>query len=131
MIAIGSPSIAESELSTMTTEPKYAVRVNDLQSPAEAEKVTKIICNGKMVQFFFSNYFALTGLGIFTLIYSGDHWNLKIQVDIQNMKQENPRQESLAIASNPVSSECFACWFLSNMSHSDLYVLPVLTFSHR
>ena len=60
MIAIGSPSIAESELSTMTTEPKYAVRVNDLQSPAEAEKVTKIICNGKMVQ----SYFALTGLGI-------------------------------------------------------------------
>ena len=59
MIAIGSPSIAESELSTMTTEPKYAVGVNDLQSPAEAEKVTKIICNGKMVQFFFSNYFAL------------------------------------------------------------------------
>lgn len=52
MIAIGSPSIAESELSTMTTEPKYAVRVNDLQSPAEAEKVTKIICNGKMVKFF-------------------------------------------------------------------------------
>lgn len=93
MIAIGSPSIAESELSTMTTEPKYAVRVNDLQSPAEAEKVTKIICNGKMVQLFFSNYFALTGLGIFTLIYSGDHWNFKIQVDIQNMKQENPRQE--------------------------------------
>lgn len=93
MIAIGSPSIAESELSTMTTEPKYAVRVNDLQSPAEAEKVTKIICNGKMVQFFFSNYFALTGLGIFTLIYSGDHWNFKIQVYIQNMKQENPRQE--------------------------------------
>lgn len=87
MIAIGSPSIAESELSTMTTEPKYAVRVNDLQSPAEAEKVTKIICNGKMVQFFFSNYFALTGLGIFTLIYSGDHWNFKIQVNIQNMKQ--------------------------------------------
>lgn len=53
VIAIGSPSIAESELSTMTTEPKYAVRVNDLQSPAEAEKVTKIICNGKMVQLFF------------------------------------------------------------------------------
>ena len=89
VIAVGNPSIAESELSTMTTEPKYAVRVNDLQSPAEAEKVTKIICNGKMVQ----SYFALTGLGIFTTIYSGDHWNFKIQVDIQNMKQENPRQE--------------------------------------
>ena len=31
----------------MTTDPKYAVRVNDLRSPAEAEKVSKIICNGK------------------------------------------------------------------------------------
>ena len=31
----------------MTTDPKYAVRVNDLSSPAEAEKVSKIICNGK------------------------------------------------------------------------------------
>ena len=47
VIAVGSPSIAESDLRTMTTEPKYAVRVNDLQSPAEAEKVSKIICNGK------------------------------------------------------------------------------------
>ena len=47
VIAVGSPSIAESDLRTMTTEPKYAVRVKDLQSPAEAEKVSKIICNGK------------------------------------------------------------------------------------
>lgn len=47
VIAVGSPSIAENDLRTMTTEPKYAVRVNDLQSPAEAEKVSKIICNGK------------------------------------------------------------------------------------
>ena len=47
VIAVGSPNIAESDLRTMTTEPKYAVRVNDLQSPAEAEKVSKIICNGK------------------------------------------------------------------------------------
>ena len=31
----------------MTTDPKYAVRVNDLRSPVEAEKVSKIICNGK------------------------------------------------------------------------------------
>ncbi|KAL9971012.1 hypothetical protein ACROYT_G023488 [Oculina patagonica] len=45
VIAVGSPSIAENDLRTMTTEPKYAVRVNDLQSPAEAEKVSKIICN--------------------------------------------------------------------------------------
>lgn len=63
VIAVGSPSIAESELSTMTTEPKYAVRVNDLQSPAEAEKVTKIICNGKMVQFFFQVTLPLLVLG--------------------------------------------------------------------
>ena len=47
VIAVGSPNIAESDLRTMTTEPKYAVRVSDLQSPAEAEKVSKIICNGK------------------------------------------------------------------------------------
>ena len=33
----------------MTTDPKYAVRVNDLRSPAEAEKVSKIICNGKHI----------------------------------------------------------------------------------
>ena len=46
VIAVGSPNIPESDLQTMTTEPKYAVRVNDLQSPAEAEKVSKIICNG-------------------------------------------------------------------------------------
>lgn len=51
VIAVGSPSIAESDLRTMTTEPKYAVRVNDLQSPAEAEKVSKIICNGKYIFF--------------------------------------------------------------------------------
>jgi len=49
VIAVGSPNIPESDLRTMTTEPKYAVRVNDLQSPAEAEKVSKIICNGKQL----------------------------------------------------------------------------------
>ena len=48
---MGSPNIAESDLGTMTTEPKYAVRVNDLQSRAEAEKVSKIICNGKSIDF--------------------------------------------------------------------------------
>ena len=48
---MGSPSIPENDLRTMTTEPKYAVRVNDLQSTAEAEKVAKIICNGKSAQF--------------------------------------------------------------------------------
>ena len=48
VIAVGSPSISENDLQAMTTDSKYAVRVNDLHSPAEAEKVIKIICNGKI-----------------------------------------------------------------------------------
>ena len=45
---MGTPNILESDLRSLTTEPKYAVRVSDLQSPAEAEKVAKIICNGEL-----------------------------------------------------------------------------------
>ncbi|XP_074627228.1 uncharacterized protein LOC141885237 isoform X4 [Acropora palmata] len=45
VIAVGSSSIPESDLQAMTTEAKYAVRVNDFQSPNEADKVAKIICN--------------------------------------------------------------------------------------
>ncbi|XP_068700145.1 uncharacterized protein [Montipora foliosa] len=45
VIAVGSPSIPEGDLQTMTTDPKYAVRVNDFLSSAEAAKVAKIICN--------------------------------------------------------------------------------------
>ena len=33
----------------MTTDPKYAVRVNDFLSSAEASKVAKIICNGRSI----------------------------------------------------------------------------------
>lgn len=51
VIAIGSDKVQESDLRNMVTRPDYAVRVSDLRSGDEAQKVAKIVCHGKILIF--------------------------------------------------------------------------------
>ena len=47
VIAVGSDKFQESDVQNMVTRPDYAVKVDDLTSGVEAQKVAKIVCHGK------------------------------------------------------------------------------------